>query len=427
MEICHPLTKPCTIRFMKTITLDIERFAYGGVSIGRHNRKVVMVRGAVLPGEQVEAVIEKDRDDYFEASLVRVLKASSERIIPFCEYFGICGGCAYQHMPHDLQVRLKESVLKDCLERIAKLDAGLSETMLSPLTLHYRMRAQFKVAVDGIGFHKKRTRDIIAIDHCPLLTEDINASIQNLAPLLSKTGSTEVHVTGNGSLVAQVIAARRAVSRKDAEKIAADLMQYGLSGVTFVLGDQEPLDFGETRVLFDLCGLAYAVSPLSFIQGNWQLNRRVVDMVRRSLAPLHGMKILDLYAGAGNFSLPLAEESDVTAVEGNLYAVKDGVKNLKMNTISSCRFVNEPAELFQIRERFDIVLLDPPRPGITNKVMRNVLKGKPERIVYVSCNPATFARDLKKFLSVYDIESVRMIDFFPQTFHIESVAFLRLR
>jgi 23S rRNA (uracil1939-C5)-methyltransferase len=197
--------------------------------------------------------------------------------------------------------------------------------------------------------------------------------------------------------------------------------------VTFVLGDQEPLDFGETRVLFDLCGLAYAVSPLSFIQGNWQLNRRVVDMVKRGLAPLHGMKILDLYAGAGNFSLPLAEESDVTAVEGNLYAVKDGVKNLKMNSISSCGFVNEPAELFQIRERFDIVLLDPPRPGITNKVMRNVLKGKPERIVYVSCNPATFARDLKKFLSVYDIESVRMVDFFPQTFHIESVAFLRLR
>jgi 23S rRNA (uracil1939-C5)-methyltransferase len=412
---------------MKTITLDIDRFAYGGVSIGRYNRKVVMLRGAVLPGEQVEAVIDKDRGDYFEASLTRVLNASSQRIAPDCKYFGMCGGCTYQHMPYDLQVRLKEAVLKDCLERITKSDTELSESMVSPDPWHYRMRAQFKVSGDGIGFHKKGTRDVIAIDKCLLLPESINACIQNLGPIISKTGSQEIHVTGKGPLIGQVIAARRALSKQDAKRLASDLLQHGLSGVTFTLGDQKPFDFGEARMILDLCGLSYAVSPLSFIQGNWQLNRKVVDLIKISLGPLEGMKILDLYAGAGNFSIPLAAEAEMTAVEGNMHAVNDGMKNLEMNNISNCRFVHESAESFQIKDRFDVVLLDPPRPGLTNKVMRNVLKGKPERIVYVSCNPATFARDLKKLLSIYDIESVRMVDFFPQTFHIESVAFLRLR
>jgi len=412
---------------MKTITLDIERFAYGGVSIGRYNRKVVMLRGAVLPGEQVEAVIGKDRGDYFEASLTRVLKASSKRIAPACKYFGVCGGCAYQHMPYDLQVRMKEAVLKDCLERITKSDAEFSEAVVSPSPWHYRMRAQFKVSDDGIGFHKKGTREVIAIDHCLLLTESINACIQKLGPLLSTTGAREIHVTGKESLIAQVISGKRAVSKRDVNRLASALMQHGFSGVTFILGDQKPLDFGEASIVLDLCGLTYAVSPLSFIQGNWQLNREVVALIKSSLAPLEGMKILDLYAGAGNFSIPLAAEAEVTAVEGNPHAVKDGMKNLEMNTIGNCRFIHKPAETFQIKDRFDVVLLDPPRPGLTNKVMRNVLKGKAGRIVYVSCNPATFARDLKKLLQSYDIESVRMIDFFPQTFHIESVAFLRLR
>jgi len=415
------------MKFMKTISLHIERFAYGGVSISRYNRKVVMLRGAVLPGEQVEAVIEKDRGDYFEASLTRVLEASSQRIAPDCKYFGVCGGCTYQHMPYDLQVRLKEEVLKDCLERIAKSDAALSEAMVSTDPWHYRIRAQFKVSGDGIGFHKKGTREVIAIDRCLLLTENINACIQNLGSLLNTTGIGEIHVTGKESLIVQVIAGKKAVSRQDAKRLGSDLIQHGFSGVTFVLGDQRPLNFGDTGVVLDLCGLAYTVSPLSFLQGNWQLNRNVVELIKYSLAPLEGIKILDLYAGAGNFSLPLAAEAEVTAVEGNQYAVQDGRKNLEMNNIHSCRFVHEPAELFQIKDRFDVVLLDPPRPGIANKVMRNVLKAKPERIVYVSCNPATFARDLKKLLGVYDIESVRMIDFFPQTFHIESVALLRLR
>jgi len=426
-NVCHPFIKPCTIKFMKTITLDIERFAYGGVSLGRHNRKVVMVRGPVLPGERVEAVIDRDRGDYFEASLTTVLQESTERILPPCRYFSVCGGCTYQHIPYDLQVRLKESVLKECLERIARSDAELSEAMLGSNPWHYRMRAQFKVSGSGLGFHKKGTRDVIATDRCLLLTERINACIQDVSQLLSATGCGEIHITGNGRLIAQIIAAGKAVSPGEAKTLARGLMGAGLSGVVFFLGDQPPLSFGEPEVVLDLCGLAYSVSPPSFIQGNWQLNRNVVKLIKNTLATREGMKILDLYAGAGNFSLPLATEADVTAVEGNPHAVNDGMKNAQANQIGRCRFVHMPAESYQIKQKYDVVLLDPPRPGLTNRVMRHVLKALPERIVYVSCNPATFARDVRKLLQRYDIESVRMIDFFPQTFHIESLAFLRLR
>jgi 23S rRNA (uracil1939-C5)-methyltransferase len=134
-----------------------------------------------------------------------------------------------------------------------------------------------------------------------------------------------------------------------------------------------------------------------------------------------------MYSGAGNFSIPLATDADVTGVEGNPYAIADGERNLRINNIKNCRFINSSAENFQIKNKFDIVILDPPRAGITNRLMEMIFSLSPDKIVYVSCNPSTLSRDLKKLLSRYHLESLRIVDFFPQTFHIESIVYLSAR
>ena len=142
---------------------------------------------------------------------------------------------------------------------------------------------------------------------------------------------------------------------------------------------------------------------------------------------MKGKKVLDLYSGAGNFSLPIAVDAEVTAVEENPHAVADGKRNLKINNIKNCRFICSAAEKFYTKEHFNILILDPPRPGLTNRVINTVFAIMPEQIIYISCNPATLSRDLKKLFKKYEVESVRLIDFFPQTFHIESLVFLSLK
>ena len=412
---------------MNNLTLKIDQLVYGGRSIGRHNGKVVMISGAVLPGEVVEVNVERERRDYIEASALKILETSVDRIKPECKHFGICGGCNYQHIPYDLQVRLKEEIFKDCLKRFANTDIDLAGPIIGENQWHYRIRAQFKVAKDCLGFHKKGTRDIINIDSCLLMSMSINEFINNSIDFFKNVRIKEIHITGKSDLTAQVIARRHSLLPADAERLASDLIDCGISGVKVKRGERDPMHFGQTSITIDLGKFNFTVSPSSFVQSNWELNETVVDIIKNILQPLKGKKVLDLYAGSGNLSIPLAEEADVVAVEENAHAVVDGNRNLEVNNIRNCEFINDSAEGFFSDDHFDIVIVNPPRPGLSNRVIENIFKFIPEKIIYVSCNPATFARDFKKLQSRYDAESVRIIDFFPQTSHIESLACLTLR
>jgi 23S rRNA (uracil1939-C5)-methyltransferase len=412
---------------VENLILTIERPAFGGKFIARHEGKVVMVKGHVLPGETVEVAVENEKKDYLAASAVHILEPSPQRITPPCEYFGICGGCSFQHVPYDLQIRLKEEILRDCLKRIAQTEMELAGPVAGTDQWNYRQRGQFKVSGEGFGLHIKGTNDVVHIEKCLIMDNAINEYIQRANRLIQGTRIKEFHITCGDSLVAQIITRKKALSPRDAGELASQLIDAGLSGLTILVGDSAPLIFGKTYITTGLLNYQYTLSPPSFIQANWKLNQSVVKIIRDTLHPLKGKKVLDLYAGAGNFSIPLAGEAEVTAVEGNPHAIEDGRRNLEINNIMNCTFIRSSAEHFRTSEHFDIVILDPPRPGLSHKVMIKVLEMLPERIVYMSCNPTTFARDLKKLSIQYDIGSVRMIDFFPQTFHIEALAFLRLR
>jgi 23S rRNA (uracil1939-C5)-methyltransferase len=390
--------------------------AYGGYSIAR-DEKVILIKGAV-PGEVVEVEIEDKKRDYSTARVVSVVEPSEYRVEPICPVFGVCGGCHLQFISYEKQIAMKDEILLDSLSRIG----GIEMTPGPALTgqqWNYRKRAQLKVGRGGdIGFFRESTRDVVTFNSCPLMDDSINSLLRKIKETIDSTGLSEIHISSGDLPVVLLRGREYTVSSFD------KYVDAGFSGVAL----NNSIVAGAESTLFDLNGLKYTISPWTFFQSNWGLNRSLVEFMINELMPLNGKRVLDLYAGAGNFALPLAEYAgEVVAVEENPHAINDGSRNIQLNEIKHCKMVRSSAEKYRIKRKFDVIVLDPPRPGLTSEVVRKILDTPPDLLVYISCNPATLSRDLKKFREKYDITSVRQIDFFPNTFHLESIAFLTIR
>lgn len=405
----------------KRIILQASSSVYGAFSLGRFNGKIVLVKG-MIPGERAEIIIKEKRKDFYIADIFKVLESSPDRVKPPCEYFGVCGGCQFQYIDYKRQIKIKEEILQDCLRRIGKTEIELSEPLFHEDPWNYRHRGQFKVSNSNIGFYREKSRDVVDIKRCLIMKEEINnllflsRDIHSKYPLLK-----EINITYGNSAVALI-----KVKKDFSEKIAHEFLEYGFSGV-FIDAGKGISKFGEEFTIFDLDDLRYTLSPMSFLQSHWRLNKKVVSFIKDNLKP-YRLRILDLYAGAGNFSLPLFREAEeILGIEENPFAIKDGKRNLSINGIKNYRFILSSVERYDFKDSFDVLIIDPPRAGLSNRVISKILNlsNSPERIVYISCNPTTLSRDLRKLSPRYKIESVRLIDFFPQTYHIESISFLR--
>jgi 23S rRNA (uracil1939-C5)-methyltransferase len=401
-----------------------EMPVYGGYVICRDG-KIVFIRGAI-PGELVEIFVEEKKKDYSLATARHIIEPSPYRRKPPCPVFGTCGGCQLQFMEYEKQVLVKEEILLDALKRIGEIEISLMPSMVGR-EFRYRRRAQLKVSPRGaIGFYKGGTREVVNIEECPLLVDEINEFLRKVRGLDLK-GVKELHVS-SGDTMALLI------KGTVAEDTLQGFMESGISGIAFENGDS----VGKDYVTLDLNGLRYSVTPWSFFQSHWSLNKEVVAEVIRQLAPTGQTRVLDLYAGAGNFSLPLSGiAQEVAAVEENSAAVEDGKRNLVLNGIKNCTFVHGTvgknllskkrdavARLFE-EAPYSCMIIDPPRTGLPADCIKKIMDAGSERIVYISCNPTTLARDLKKMSEHYSVESVRMVDFFPNTYHIEALTFLR--
>ncbi len=391
--------------------------AYGGYTLARDDGKVILIKGAI-PGETVAVEVREKKRDYTLATVTQVVESSEFRVEPKCPVFGICGGCQLQYIAYERQLKLKEEVLLDSLGRLGGIEV-VTGPLLADRQWNYRHRAQFKVGREGtIGFFRESSRDVVDVESCPLMTDGINELLGMIRDQRLGQGLRELHLT--------CADAPAVLLRTDDPGLCVS-QSYRDIGIPTIACNDVLLD-GPGSVTFDLAGLRYSVSPWTFIQAHWALNHRVVEAIMQETGPLAGKTVLDLYAGAGNFSLPLARAAEeVLLVEENPHAVEDGMRNLKLNRLKNCRFVKSTAEKYKFQRKADLLLLDPPRPGLTADVAKKVLELAPQQVVYISCNPATLARDLKKFKTAYDITSVRMIDFFPNTFHIEAAVFLHLR
>lgn len=421
---------------------DVVSMTHDGRGVARIAGKTVFVDGA-LEGESVSFVRTRVRRSYDEARLDSVLVNSPERVTPRCAYFGTCGGCSLQHLASGRQRELKQRVLLDNLERIGGVrPRELLEPVIGP-EWGYRRRARLgvkHVEKKGrvlVGFRERAKSYVADMLRCEVLAPPMDALIEPLSTLIGSLGIRgkipQIEVAAGDAataLVLRVLAEPSAADRQALREFAArhgvdfHLQSGGLDSVRPLDEPARPLSYSLPRF-----GLTLEFLPTDFVQVNAEVNRRLVGLVVDLLAPCANDRVLDLFCGLGNFTLPLAREaSAVTGVDGDAGLIGRAKANAARNGVGNVRFAR--ADLFDAhaaatwaREPADLVLLDPPRAGAAELIAAGVA-GNSRRIVYVSCHPASLARDAGKLTREHGFEltSAGIADMFPHTAHVESIA-----
>ncbi|MGP0076008.1 MAG: class I SAM-dependent RNA methyltransferase [Bryobacteraceae bacterium] len=367
-------------------TLTIEKLVYGGEGLARLEGKVVLTP-FVLPGEVVRAEIDRAKNDLWRGRLIEVLQPSPSRVTPGCPYFQRCGGCQYQHMDYAFQVEQKRAILREVLQRVGKIEfAGEIET-ISGEPWQYRNRVQLHIQEGAVGYFSQHSRDLCAIDHCPIASPKLNEIV---AALHAPQASTALELFTNET---------------DVQVNVLDRVPRSALNALASLGVTTPIEYN-----------GFQVSRNSF----FQVNRFLIDrLVECAVQGVQGAWAVELYAGVGLFSVKLAERfGKVTAVESGASSFRDLAHNFAKEP------VNSSAEdyLTGLEEKPDFILADPPRTGLGKQIVRELARIRAPRLTIVSCDPATLARDLHGLIAEnYRIEKITLVDLFPQTFHLETV------
>ncbi len=408
--------------------IQIEKLTFGGAGIGKVEGKVIFVRGGI-PGEILKVKITKEKGRYAEAGIEEILRPSSERTPPRCPVFGRCGGCQWQHITYSSQLKYKEEILKETLQRIGGLKGVEIESIIpSPKDYWYRNRVTlstwFQKGEHRVGYHEEKSKGRIAVDGCPISSKPIDRAIFRLAKFLISTPRyplKKIHIASDESTAYIGFVPIRKNDSKSLNSICNHLGR-------FIEEEKVLIPENEEEFEFNLLGLRFYSAPSVFIQANKEINELLIQTVDE-WANLKGHeRVLDLYCGIGTFSLYVARRvEEVVGVDVNARAVSLANKSARANSITNVVFYALPSELFveeAVRQgnKFDLIILDPPREG-AKEALKRISGLSSEKIIYISCDPPTLARDLKMLTELgYQILKIRLFDMFPQTYHIESVA-----
>jgi 23S rRNA (uracil1939-C5)-methyltransferase len=383
-----------------TLEVEVERLLPGGLGLAYAEGRSIMVSLAAA-GDRVRVRIEDQKGKVAFASIVEIIKPSPDRVEPPCPYFGICGGCTFQQLNYEAQLQAKSDAIRDCLHRITKIGEPPQINIVpSPEQWRYRARAtwQFDPAGHKLGYYERGTHTVCDIAECAVLTPELEDVLEELRADLTNQGSGRVR---------QIEAAAG-----DADvSLLPPVGQFAGGTVSRKVGDE-----------------TYQFSADSFFQTNHYLLSALVDA---AVGNATGEMAVDLYSGVGLFTLPLARRfKQVVGVELGQRATEYARLNLKNASLENATVINQKVKDWlrgapkRIRN-VDFLLLDPPRTGAEHKSIQGILNLHPHHICYVSCDPATLARDLKWLLEGnYSIDSILGLDMFPQTHHVETVVHL---
>lgn len=423
------------------VRASIDSLTQDGRGVAHVEGKAVFVAGA-LPGEVVQFEYVKRRRHFDEAAVVSVEIPSSARVEPRCSHFGVCGGCSLQHMDAAAQVEAKEQVLLEQLRRIGRVEP---ETVLAPVTgeawgyrRKARLGAKFVEKKGGVlvGFRERQGRYLAELDHCDVLHPAIGRRITALRQLIGSLDAhrqiPQIEIAVGDDVAALVFRHLVPLSEDDLARLRGFAQESGLQ-VWLQAGGPEtaqPLWPSGARLSYTLPAyeLEFDFRPTDFTQINAEVNRRMVDQALAQLDPQPADRVLDLFCGLGNLSLPLARRAgEVIGVEGDAELVQRAGENAVRNGLDNVSFyradLNEGlAELPRAQGRFDKIMLDPPRTG-AEVLASSLAELRPHRIVYISCNPATLARDAIAIVgSGYALDAAGVLDMFPHTNHVEAMA-----
>ena len=430
------------------VRVTIERLVFQGDGLSRLPDGRVIFVPMTAPGDEVEVRVEEDRRDFVRGTAVRTLAPSPIRTEPRCGYFGICGGCQWQHVAYPAQLDWKRRILEELLARVGKLGGVPVATPIAPLT-SWEYRAQAQLTVIGgarpcVGFHRRETNRVVNIDRCPLLDPRLNTLLRAMRHMKHPSffslfpGVREAWValgTGTGELLLSLFGR---VQDRGALRLLFHTLRSaapGLQGVASLEGGlrraPRVVDWYGARALHEQIGDArFRVGATSFFQVSGLAAAGLTSLVLEGAALTGTERVLELYSGVGTFSVPLAKRArELVGIEANTGAAADADENLRQNGCAGARIVQAQVEQglpgAAAEGTWDAVVLDPPRQGCSRAVLDLLASMRAARLVYVSCDPSTLARDLAALVGAgYRCTSLQPIDLFPQTFHLECVAVL---
>jgi 23S rRNA (uracil1939-C5)-methyltransferase len=423
------------------VEIQIDDLSHDGRGVGRIEGKAVFVHGA-LPGERVLFRYRAKRKDFDEGSVVEVLKPSPDRVSPRCEHFGVCGGCVMQHLEPAAQIEAKRKVLQENFRRLGQVEP---EAWLAPLVAghwHYRRRARMSVrhvVKKGkvlVGFRERDGRYVAELSRCHVLIPEVGERLEALGELIGSMDARDqipqVEVAAGDDRTVLVFRHMQPLSPADLDRLRDFATTTGLDiflqpkGPTTV----RPLD-GTDEMHFEVPaeGLNFRFTPTNFVQVNAELNQKMIRLALEKLAPEPQDRILDLFCGLGNFTLPIAHHcQQVVGIEGNEELVSLARSNAERNNIGNAEFhvadlTQDHAQADWLAGGFDQVLVDPPRSG-AQEVLAALAALGPRRIVYISCHPGSLARDAGMLVRDHGFRLIEagVMDMFPHTAHVESIA-----
>ena len=405
------------------LEVTIGSMAFGGDGVARHGDFVLFVPD-VIPGEQVRVKVIAAKRSYGRALPLEIMKPSPGRVEPPCALYGLCGGCQYQHVSYETSTQIKELQIKEVTRRIGGLsiDDVCDPIVPSPEAYGYRnsITLKLKKAEKGpktgesrgagkawtAGYIARDNRTSVTVSECPIAAGAINRAIANLDEGIRQF--------------------------KDQKKIREITIKCDSNHTMLCPRYQRPIRFeSEARLCYRHMGLAFYYGASSFFQVNHAMIPSLLDLVRSALDPRPGQSLIDLYAGVGLFSIALAKDyKQVTGLEIGQEAVECFQQNIRENGVANARVIRGAVEtsiragLRELGDKPVSVLVDPPREGMKKEVIEALNEGPVERLAYVSCDPATLARDLRLLGASFTLKKITPLDMFPQTKHLEAVAAL---
>ncbi len=421
-------------------TVTIEKLVQGGRGLARLGSQILFVRGAI-PSETVSVAGGAIHKGVQDAAVTRVLVSSPDRVAPPCSVYEVCGGCQFQHIRYEAQLAQKREILRETLARVGKLRIEeIPPVVASPSPYGYRSTIRFAVFRQGAGFalglHEQRTHQPVEASSCLLVPEATRGIVQEVTRRLAEQHRLPLRIDAlevrrSVSFGSTLLALRTGPATREQARALLGLFRDIPDIVGLVITAGKPGRWqrwveGQDWIADRLDELIFRISDRSFMQANWLLNETLARTVTGWVAPAPGLRVLELYAGIGSFGLPLARRGAlVTEVESNPYALADARYAAKTNHIGRCRFRPLQAEtmLESVHNgEYDVALVDPPRAGLDRECLQALGRLDIPRILYLSCDAPTLARDLGRLSGDgYRLSRCQPFDMFPQTAHVETL------
>ena len=436
------------------LEVNISDIGYEGEGIAKIDGYTTFVKGG-LKGEKVKIKMLKVNKDYGFAKLVEVLEKSEERDEPICSVFGKCGGCSLQHINYEAQLDYKTNTVRNTLRKALGYDVGVEQTIGMGIPYNYRNKAQYPVVDDKIGFFAGRTHALIENEKCYIQNETSDKLAKDAFKILRKYNISSYNEKSGkgclrhiitrigihtGELMLVLVTNEKNIKHKDEivseltkeyPTIKSIIQNVNMQNTNVILGNECVILYGQEYITDILGEYKFKISPLSFYQVN-PVQTEVLYNIAKEYANLQGTEtVFDLYSGIGTISIFIADNAKkVYGVEVVEQAVFDAKENAEINEIRNVEFIQGEAEvivpeMYKEGKKADVVFVDPPRKGCDEKLLETIKEMKAQKVVYISCNPATLARDLKYLTdNGYEIKKVQPVDMFPQTSHVENVVLL---